>query len=530
MTDEFYLTSYFVVIGILSVFGMHRYLVVMLYYWHRNQVPRPGREFAPDELPRITLQLPAFNEMYVMERLLDAVCELDYPRDRLQVQVLDDSTDETVNIAARKVVECQQRGLDIEHIHRGDRVGFKAGALDAALPRATGELISILDADFVPPPSFLMDQVHYFTDPKVAVVQTRWGHLNRSSSLLTELQSIFLDGHLVLEQTARNRSGRYFNFNGTGGTWRKAAIEDAGGWEHDTLTEDIDLSYRAQVKGWRFVFLKDVVTPAELPPDIHAFKSQQSRWTKGMIQVARKITGTLMFAPGIPFKCRLEGVTHLLMGLTYPLMIILVLLIYPVVQIRFDVGLKELLMVDLPLFLAASVSVFLFYLISQLEAYGRAGWRRMIYLPMLVSLGVGMTVSNTKAWLGGLLGFDSPFVRTPKFGNDGGAGGWKLMRYKGAKNTLVALLEIGLGAYCVLPLFAAVEAGRWLVLPFLLLFCVGFFYVGLGSLPIGWPRRGTAAKEPAVEQAAELHGPEAAKPAVEPIASAPAPTPAQAVE
>ncbi|MCP4816486.1 MAG: glycosyltransferase, partial [Planctomycetaceae bacterium] len=237
-----------------------------------------------DDLPLVTVQLPVFNEMHVVERLLTSVSKLDYPREKLQIQLLDDSTDETTEIARMEIEKLQERGFDAELIHRDDRTGFKAGALENGLDTAKGEYVFILDADFVPNPDVLRKTIHYFTDDEIGLIQTRWGHLNRNYNLLTRVQAMFLDGHLELEQTARNRSGRFFTFNGTGGIWRKKCITDAGGWEHDTLTEDMDLSYRAQLRNWRFIFLNEVETPAELPVDMDGFKSQQHRWTKGSIQ------------------------------------------------------------------------------------------------------------------------------------------------------------------------------------------------------------------------------------------------------
>src|SRR5271156_2588737 len=278
---------YFVVLFGLSLYGLHRYVIVYLFLKNRNKPGLPLTSFK--DLPRITVQLPIFNELYVVERLLKSVAALEYPRDLLQVQVLDDSTDEMTDIAAKRVAELKAAGLDIELIHRTDRTGFKAGALEAGLRSCTGEFILILDADFVPAPEMLRKTVHYFTDPKIGMIQTRWGHLNRTYSVLTRVQAMFLDGHLLLEQTARSRSGRFFNFNGTAGLWRRTCVEDAGGWQHDTLTEDLDLSYRAQLKGWRFIFLADLVTPAELPVDMNGFKSQQHRWTKGSIQTCKKL-------------------------------------------------------------------------------------------------------------------------------------------------------------------------------------------------------------------------------------------------
>ncbi|MGZ5537290.1 MAG: cellulose synthase family protein, partial [Chthoniobacterales bacterium] len=265
----------------LSAYGIHRYCIIYLFLKHRKRHPQPMSQFV--QLPKVTMQLPVFNEVYVVERLLKSVSEIDYPRELLQIQVLDDSTDDTRALTARCVAELQGRGINVELIHRLDRTGFKAGALEAGLATAEGEFVCILDADFVPQPDLLQKTVHFFTDPKVGMIQTRWGHLNRTYSLLTRVQAMFLDGHLLLEQTARSRSGRFFNFNGTAGLWRRTCIEEAGGWQHDTLTEDLDLSYRAQLAGWKFMFLPDVITPAELPVDMNGFKSQQHRWTKGSV-------------------------------------------------------------------------------------------------------------------------------------------------------------------------------------------------------------------------------------------------------
>jgi len=264
---------YMVVMIIFAVYGVHRYWLLFLFYKNRNNPPRPMGHF--EQLPRVTIQLPMYNEKHVVERLIDAVCAIRYPRELLEIQVLDDSTDETCDIARRKVNSIKQQGFNIVLIHRDNRTGYKAGALENGLKTAGGEFVMIFDADFIPAQNILEDMIHFFTDPKIGLVQSRWGHINRDYSILTEIQSIFLDGHFTIEHCARSRSGRYFNFNGTAGIWRKEAIRNAGGWQHDTLTEDLDLSYRAQLRGWKFVFVKDVVCPAELPMDMNAFKSQQ---------------------------------------------------------------------------------------------------------------------------------------------------------------------------------------------------------------------------------------------------------------
>src|SRR6266705_3692413 len=321
------LIPYFVVLIILATYGIHRYVLVYLYYKHRRkELPEP-RHF--EELPRVTVQLPTFNEQFVVERLVDAICRLQYPQDRLQIQVLDDSTDETVEVARGIVERYSALGYQITYHHRANREGFKAGALEQGLKTATGEFIAIFDADFVPSEDFLQRTIHHFTDPTIAMVQTRWTHINRHYSFLTEVEAILLDGHFVLEHGARSRSGVFFNFNGTAGVWRRTAIEDAGGWQHDTLTEDTDLSYRAQLRGWKFVYLPQVECPAELPIEMTAFKTQQARWAKGLIQTSKKILPRLMKRRDLPMRVKIEAWYHLTANLSYPLMIVLSTLMLP---------------------------------------------------------------------------------------------------------------------------------------------------------------------------------------------------------
>ena len=283
------LALYYLVLSVLALYGMHRLVLLAIFFWTRRR--NPERPPDPDLWPRVTVQLPIFNERYVATRLIDAVCALDYPRDRLEIQVLDDSTDDTRERVAACVERQRRLGFDIRHLHRTDRTGYKAGALAAGCAEARGDLLAIFDADFVPPTDFLLRTVPYFADQEIGVVQARWEHVNRDYSLLTQAQAIFLDAHFRIEHQARNRGGNFFNFNGTAGLWRRQAIDDAGGWQHDTLTEDLDLSYRAQLAGWRFLFLPDVVAPAELPVDANAFKRQQFRWAKGSVQTARKLLG-----------------------------------------------------------------------------------------------------------------------------------------------------------------------------------------------------------------------------------------------
>lgn len=475
--EIFVLGLYFSVLCVLSVYGAHRYWMSWLYYRYRGNLPMPQGELK--ELPHVTIQLPLFNEMYVCERLIDAVCAIEYPREKFEVQVLDDSTDETVDIARAKVDEWRAKGIDIVYLHRTDRTGFKAGALQAGLDVAKGSLVAVFDADFVPGPEFLRKTIHYFASPRVGMVQVRWEHLNREFSLLTHAQAVFLDGHFVIEHTARNRSGSFFNFNGTAGIWRREAIKSGGGWQHDTLTEDLDLSYRTQLAGWQFVYLPDVVSPAEVPVDMNAFKSQQARWAKGSIQVAKKLLPRILTSK-LPLHVKAEAFFHLTANLCYVLMVILSALMPVAMVIRFSHGWYEVLFLDLPFFIAATMSVSSFYMMSQKEI-GMSKWQRVKYLPFIMALGIGMCLSNAKAVLEGLVGHQSEFTRTPKLGVGKLAKGWAAKKYQGMK-TALPLLEVAFGIYLSLSIYVAVTRELVFSLPFLVLFQAGFLYVGLMSL------------------------------------------------
>lgn len=478
--DNFvWLTCYVLVFAGLSAFGAHRLKILWHFWRHRRHEHQPPGRFR--DLPRVTVQLPVFNEALMIERLLRAVTALDYPRDRLQIQVLDDSTDETAAEAQRLCAELRAQGHDIEYRHRTDRSGFKAGALDAAMPSATGDFICIFDADFLPQPDYLQKLVHHFTDPAVGMVQARWGHLNREFSLLTRLQALFLDGHLVLEQSARSRHGYYLNFNGTAGIWRRETIEQAGGWQHDTLTEDLDLSYRAQLKGWRFVYLKDVVVPAELPPDMDSFKSQQHRWTKGSIQVCKKLLAQV-WRSDAPLGHKLEATAHLTSNFAYLLTLCVLVLMYPA---TFTLGgsWQKAVFVDLPVFLFATISVITFYLTAQ-GAQDRLSWLRAVpYLPALLALGIGMSINNGRAVIEALLNRQSDFVRTPKYGveNRAQAAAVRRPRYSAGKSVSM-WIEAALALYFAVLIVLALSRGQWMSLPFLSLFFGGFAYVAWGSL------------------------------------------------
>ena len=483
LAESFILASYFFVLVILAVYGWHRYYVVYLYMKHKHEVPVPKAHF--DDLPVVTIQLPLFNEMYVVDRLVDAVAAIDYPREKLEIQVLDDSTDETCAIAENAVRRHAAEGLDIKYIHRTDRSGYKAGALDAAMKVARGNFIAIFDADFIPRPDFLRATVHHFTDDKVAMVQTRWGHLNEDYSLLTKIQAILLDAHFVLEHGSRNRGGCFFNFNGTAGIWRREAIIDGGGWQHDTLTEDLDLSYRTQLKGWQFVFLPGHVAPAELPVEMNAFKSQQHRWAKGSIQTFLKLMPRILQSDQ-PFKVKAEAFFHLSANFNYPLMCVLSVLMAPSMVIRYNMGWYEMLLIDIPLFFAATASVANFYMVCQRELYPRTWTERLKYLPFLMSIGIGLAVNNTRAVIEALMHKQSEFARTPKYRIEGGGNGpasgeWMAKKYRQAV-LVQPLVELALGLYFTATLVYALANGIYGTVPFLMLFQVGFLYTGLLSL------------------------------------------------
>ncbi|MEM6959195.1 MAG: glycosyltransferase family 2 protein, partial [Myxococcota bacterium] len=395
------------------------------------------------------------------------------------IHVLDDSTDETVQIARAKVDELCERGFDAVYRHRTDRTGFKAGALEEGLKDAKGELVMVFDADFVPTPSIVRDLVHYFTKPKIGMVQARWGHINRDYSVLTKIQSMMLDGHFVIEHIARNRSGRYFNFNGTAGIWRKETIVDAGGWEHDTVTEDMDLSFRAQMKGWEFIYVPEAIAPAELPCEMNSFKTQQFRWAKGSAQTTKKLLGTVLRAD-IPFKVKLEVVFHLTNNFAYLFLVVLAALQLPNMILRGDMDHPELLLLDVPLFAATCGSICVFYLVTHRALYDNL-WDAIKRLPLMMALGIGLSINNARAVLEGLFGNDIEFVRTPKHGVQGTSDTWKRKKYK-ARFPIHSVVEVLFGLYFVATIGIAIFTHSWVNIPFLILFMVGFLYVGTLSL------------------------------------------------
>jgi cellulose synthase/poly-beta-1,6-N-acetylglucosamine synthase-like glycosyltransferase len=477
--DRALLVPYFIVLFLLAGYGMHRYILVYLYYKHKkNRTTEPSALF--EELPRVTVQLPIFNEQYVVERLLESICKLTYPREKLDIQVLDDSTDETIVVARTLVDRYAALGNPITYHHRANREGYKAGALAEGLKTAKGEFVTIFDADFTPPEDFLLRTIHHFTDPRIGMVQTRWTHINRNYSFLTQVEAILLDGHFVLEHSGRARSGVFFNFNGTAGVWRRCAIDEAGGWQHDTLTEDTDLSYRAQLKGWKFIYLQDVECPAELPIEMTAFKTQQARWAKGLIQTGKKILPRVMRSDA-PLHTKIEAWYHLTANLSYPLMIVLSVLMLPAMIIRFYQGWFQMLFIDLPLFLASTFSISSFYLVSQRELFPKTWPRALLYLPFLMALGIGLTITNTKAVIEALIGKESAFARTPKYNVESRKDKVGATKYR-KRLGWVPWVELLIGCYFALTVFYAVENENFVTVPFLLLFVLGYWCTGLMSL------------------------------------------------
>jgi len=505
LAKTIFMTVYTFALVMVSVYGFHRYMIVYLYYRNRKKAPKAPGTF--DDLPPVTIQLPMYNEQHVARRIIEGACRIDYPREKLQIQVLDDSTDETCRIAPAVVAEQREQGVDIEYVHRDNRNGYKAGALENGLKTAKGEFITIFDADFIPYPGILRESIDYFTDPKVCVVQTRWDHLNRNDSMLTRAQAILLDGHFAIEHVARNRSERFMSFNGTAGTWRRVAIQDAGGWQHDTLTEDLDLSYRAQLKGWKFVFLPDLTAPAELPPEMMAFKAQQFRWTKGGAQTTLKLLPKVLLSKA-PLKVKLEAFFHLTCFTMHLYVLLLVALMYPAMHLKtvpLEYGTLWRGAFDLGVFTLATMSASVFYVASQVELFGN--WRTVVkYLPILMAVGIGLSVSNAKAVLEAFVGKKSEFVRTPKYG------GKRPVAPRGAvaaprkrhRRNLVPYVELLFGVYMAACLVHSVVTGRAaLTAPFLVLFTFGFFYVGVMTLVSERAHRAMEAVAPVTAPAKE---------------------------
>jgi cellulose synthase/poly-beta-1,6-N-acetylglucosamine synthase-like glycosyltransferase len=507
-----FVSVYVAILLTVAFYGFHRYVLVYLYIKHKNNAYRPKAKWT--ELPRVTVQLPMYNEDLCAERIIEATCQIDYPLDKLDIQVLDDSTDQfAADIAKASVDEMVAKGFPVSYIHRDNRIGYKAGALSEGLKVAKGDYIAIFDADFVPPKDILHNVIDFFTDEKIGCVQVRWDHLNRDASLLTKSQAIFLDGHFVIEHTARNRSGRFMHFNGTAGVWRRSTIGDAGGWQHDTVTEDLDLSYRAQVKGWQFIYLPQFCAPAELPPEMIGFKQQAHRWTKGSMQTAIKLLPGILRSKHLSRGIKSEAFFHLTNTVVYPMMVLLTIMMYPAF-IYADGPIKHYTwsnsLFTASLFVLATCSASTFFVFAQKELFGKeAGWKSFIYLPFLMALGIGVSINNAKAVIDAIWTAikrkPSEFVRTPKYGVKGRArNDWKhredpliakAMAGKSAdltvtkpnfltlKRLTLPIIEIAFGAYMSSFIFISLwySYARGSV-PFLMMFAGGYLYVGFTSL------------------------------------------------
>src|SRR5580692_4364128 len=472
------MVPYFTVLLILSCYGLHRYEMIRGYWKHRKKFTgEPPSRFA--NLPRVTIQLPIFNERFVVARLLEETAKIDYPRELLEIQVLDDSTDETHPFTERLVGDYKAAGLPIEYIHRTNREGYKAGALQNGLKSATGEIVAIFDADFVPPVDFLMRTVHFFAESNIGMVQTRWGYLNRHQSVLTEVQAMLLDGHFVLEHVARAGGGLFFNFNGTAGVLRKSMIQDAGGWQHDTLTEDSDLSYRAQLKGWKFVYAPSVECLSELPVETYGFQVQQSRWAKGLTQVAMKLLPSILKSD-LPFRVKAEAVFHLTPNISYPLMIVVSVMMLPVMIVRFYMGWLEMLLIDFPLIIASFWSISAFYVIAHRELFPKTWKRSFVFLPALMAAGVALTIINSRAVFEALIGYKTEFARTAKYGAQ-----QRLTirdnKYR-RRSGWLPYAEILAGSLFVAMTVYALNSYNYLATPFLLLFVGGYYWAGFTTL------------------------------------------------
>ena len=472
------------VLALLLPFAAHRTYLLALS--RRPPPDLPPRWKGP--WPRVTIQLPLYNEAPVARRVIDAACSLDYPARALEIQVLDDSNDHTVDLVARRVAWWRARGVNVRHIRRRKRSGFKAGALAAGVRRAQGDFLLVLDSDFVPEPDLVKKLLPPFLDPRVGLVQARWDHLNEDANWLTRAQGLLLDGHFFFEHGGRYRGGLFFNFNGTAGMWRRTCLEDAGGWQADTLTEDLDISYRAQMRGWRFVFREDIGVPAELPDQTGAFEIQQRRWSQGGIQTARKLLPALLRGPWRT-AVKKEAVIHLCGHVAYPLTLLLGLLIYPSALARRSLSGDEFLFIDLVIFFLATIPFVVYY-----TAAGRKRnrpWRRLLpAVAVTLATGVGLTAPATRAVLRGLAGRRDDFARTPKkgggpnVGGEPGKGGGGVLRELPGSQTPDTLFKLGMAVVMSFFVGAAIRAGLYASVPFLLLFALGYWSLGVGGLKL----------------------------------------------
>ncbi len=461
---------------ILSIYCIHRLYLILIYDSYKNSKIKPLKKFKP--LPFVTIQLPIYNEKYVVKRLITSACNINYPKNKFEIQILDDSTDETSTIISDLVKKFSNLGIKIYHIKRKNRIGFKAGALQYGLNLAQGEFIAIFDADFIIPKNFLLDTIHYFKDPKVGLVQTCWDYVNRDYSLLTKIQSLMLDAHFIIEHSSRNKSGKFFNFNGTAGIWRKKTIISAGGWSSDTLTEDLDLSYRAQLNGWKFIFLKEIKSFSELPVEISSFKQQQHRWTKGAVQTFFKIFPKIIKS-NLPLGIKIESFFHLGGNLSYLFLLILALIMYPAIVARINYGWYQLIFSDIPLFVISFTSIFIFYQKAIKE--GNSNLNSIFYIPLLMATCIGLSINNAKAVLEAIFKIKSPFNRTPKFNIQNKKDKWFIKKYY-ANDNYIFIFELAMTFYYGYIIKFSIFRHNFASIPFLILFFTGFLLIFITTI------------------------------------------------
>jgi cellulose synthase/poly-beta-1,6-N-acetylglucosamine synthase-like glycosyltransferase len=460
------------------VFSLSQFHLIRLYLKSKKTTYSPVEPLK--EIPHVTIQLPVYNELYVIERLIDSVCSINYPSDKLQIQVLDDSTDDSVTLTETKINDWKSRGINIEHVKREERTGYKAGALKYGLEKATGEFIAIFDADFIPDPTFLHKTLPHFTNSNIGLVQTKWGHINRDYSVLTELQAFGLDAHFSIEQVGRNSIGSFINFNGTGGIWRKKTIIESGNWQSDTLTEDLDLSYRAQLKGWKFKYLEDVISPAELPPIMSAVKSQQYRWTKGGAETARKHLGAVLRSKH-PIKTKIHGVMHLLNSAIFVAILFSAVLSIPLLFIKEELPQLRLLFEVASIFLLSFVVIAVQYYISSSVQKESTQFKKItsfiIRFPLFLSFSMGLSLHNAIAVLQGYSNKKTPFIRTPKFNIDTKNNKKISNKYITKNLTAITLMEGILSIYFAFGIYSGIRLKDYGLLPFHIMLFTGFISV-----------------------------------------------------
>ncbi len=471
--EKIILIVYFVSLTILFIFASHGFFMIYYYFktFNKRKEGITLEDLELKEFPVVTMQLPLYNERYVVTRLIDSVIRLDYPKEKLEIQLLDDSTDDTTEIISKHIQQYLEQGYDIKHIHRTNRRGYKAGALKEGLEVARGEFIAIFDADFVPRKKFLKRTLPYFyKDDKICLVQTRWEHLNRNDSIITKTMAFALDAHFVIEQAVRNRAGYFIGFNGTGGIWRKSAILDAGNWQPDTLTEDLDLSYRAQMKGWKIKYLINFTSPSELPSEINSIKSQQFRWTKGAIETSKKLFPKVLKSD-LSLKIKCASFIHLCSNYAFPFILLAAILNVPIVLIK-ETGDYDSLFKFMSVFTFAFISSFLLYLYAQKDIY--QDWqKRIVYFPVFMAGSMGLSLNNTKAVFEGIINKKSEFVRTPKFGEHNKIN-LKNKKYVTKKISFLTIIELILSLYCFFGVFLSIIYAQIASLPFQLMFAFGF--------------------------------------------------------